>query len=344
MKRARRERGVVLVVVLFFALLLTSSIATFLKRSTIDYMVSRHREDAAQAEAIARGGVQIAIALLLDDKVQKSLPIHTGREAWGMAKDFDIEIGAGAALELRIEDTGSKVNLNALYHVQEGVAAQGLLGEQAVRFLTELLRKTIDEMELTPEKKALYNVAELAENLADYLDSDEERQRGGREDDFYARQDPPYAARNGPILSVAELRLVEGFNPSLVTALADYVTVYPYVGGGGINPNTAPPHVLALLYASDGGSQEELADKDIVQQILDLRQEEAILCPEEVNAEECTPIGEVVQNQIFPPPEYESSAFIVHAKATVGEIERTVETVIDITQPSTPLLLSWRVR
>ena len=99
-----------------------------------------------------------------------------------------------------------------------------------------------------------------------------------------------------------------------------------------------------LLYASDGGSQERLADRDTVQQILDLRQDEAILCPDEVNAEECTPIGEVVLNQIFPPPAYMSSVFIVHSKATVGEIERTVESVIDITQPSAPLLLSWRLR
>jgi hypothetical protein len=36
-----------------------------------------------------------------------------------------------------------------------------------------------------------------------------------------------------------------------VDALRPYVTVYPYAGGGGINPNTAPPYVLALLFFDD---------------------------------------------------------------------------------------------
>lgn len=341
--------------VLFFALLLTSSIATFLKRSTIDYMVSRHREDAAQAEAVARGGVQIALALILDDKVQKELPVHTGRERWATARNVVIEIGDGAVLRLSIQDTGSKVNLNSLYEVQpkpgpgelpvEGFLEDRKLAEPALRFLTELLGKTIDEMDITPAEKALYDVAELAENLADYLDGDEERQRGGREDDFYEEQNPPYTARNGPLLSVAELRRVEGFTLPLVKALSNYVTVYPYAGGGGINPNTAPPHVLALLFSRDEGSEEVLADKDIVHQILDVRQDEGVLCPQGENSPECTPIDDpFFRSEIFPPLNYRSSAFIVHSKATVGEIERTVETVIDITQPSTPWLLSWQLR
>lgn len=213
MRSGRGERGVVLVVVIFFALLLTSSIATFLKRSTVDFMVSRHREDAARAEALARGGVQIAIALVLDDKLQKleGLPIHTGREAWGMAKSSEIELGDGAVLSLHIEDTGSKINLNALYDLQEGVEP-GTLAEPATRFLTALLAKAVDEMGISPEEKARYDAEELAENLADYLDADDERQRGGREGDFYERQDPPYApaARRGlrcaPRVSARRLR------------------------------------------------------------------------------------------------------------------------------------------
>ncbi len=345
MTRSRGNQGVVLVVVIFFALLLTSSIATFLKRSTVDFMISRHREDAAQAEAVAKGGVQIAIALVLDDKLQKleGLPIHTGRERWAIAKDNEIEIGPGAVLNLHIEDTGSKLNLNAFYDRQEG-SEPGSLDEDAVPFFAELLAKAIGEMGATPEEEALYDAQDLAENLADYLDANDVRQHGGREDDFYGRQDPPYAARNAPLLSIDELRLIEGFDAALVTALGDYVTVYPYVGLGGINPNTAPPHVLALLFAGDGGSRKELANEDTVRQIIEVRDDEGVLCPDEINHEECTPIREIVANSIFPPPRYDSNAFLVHSKATVGEIERTLEAVIDITQPATPLLLSWQMR
>ena len=39
----RRQQGVVLVVVLVFALLLSSTIATFLRRATIDHLVAETR-------------------------------------------------------------------------------------------------------------------------------------------------------------------------------------------------------------------------------------------------------------------------------------------------------------
>jgi type II secretory pathway component PulK len=55
-------------VVLFFALLLTSSVATFTHRATIDAMISRNRESSARAEALARGGVRVATALILEDR------------------------------------------------------------------------------------------------------------------------------------------------------------------------------------------------------------------------------------------------------------------------------------
>ena len=345
MRAHRREHGVVLVVVLFFALLLTGSIATFVKRSTMDALIARHRDSAAQAEALARGGVRIAIALVLEDKLRKSstgIPIHSSGDLWARASTTEIETDGGAVLRLRIEDTSSKLNLNALYDHREG-AALGALYEKALPFLQALLAKAVDEIGLPPAEKELYDPEEMAENLADYLDGDDERQRGGLEDDYYQSQDPPYRPRNAPLLSVEELRLVEGFDAEIAEALEDYVTVYPYTGAGGINPNTAPPHVLALLYASDEVTQE-LAREETVREILDVREDDQFLCPEEINAPDCTPIREIVTNEIFPPPDYASNAFLIESSARAGEIQRVVEAVVDVSQPTEPLLLSWRMR
>ena len=49
-------------------------------------------------------------------------------------------------------------------------------------------------------------------------------------------------------------------------------------------------------------------------------------------------------NVIYPPPTYSSRVFIVMAEARVGEIARSVEAVVDRTQPGEPLLLSWRTK
>ena len=65
----RRESGIVLVVVIFFALLLTATVATFARIALIDHMVVRNRDARGRADALARGGIRLAEALLLEDKL-----------------------------------------------------------------------------------------------------------------------------------------------------------------------------------------------------------------------------------------------------------------------------------
>jgi len=51
-----------------------------------------------------------------------------------------------------------------------------------------------------------------------------------------------------------------------------------------------------------------------------------------------------VTNAIFPLPTFTSEIFVVTAEARVGEIRRSVEAVVDRSEPTEPRLLSWRVR
>jgi general secretion pathway protein K len=334
----------VLITVMFFALLLTGTVATFSRRATIDNMISHNREAVARAEALARGGVEIAKALILEDKLQQldEAPMDSGRDVWARLGKSGIEMEDGAVLTVQVEDAGTRLNINALFTPGEETA---LADEtEAVDLLRKLLEKVIDEMELTPAERELYEIDDLADNLIDWADPDDVRRIGGSEESYYLSQDPPYSPSNHAFLSTDEFRLVEGFDMRLAEALARYVTVYPYVRGGGLNPNTAPPHILALLYADDGVDLE-LADEDTVKELLEVRDDGGIVCPDEVNTEDCTPIRSIpkLQNQIYPPPVYDSRVFRIVSRAEVGEIERKVVTVLDITQPAAPLLLSWKV-
>src|SRR5215510_4610727 len=65
----RRRSGIVLVVVLFFALLLASTVATFARIALIDHMIVKNRDARSRADALARGGIRLATALLLEDKL-----------------------------------------------------------------------------------------------------------------------------------------------------------------------------------------------------------------------------------------------------------------------------------
>jgi len=355
MSRPTRSEGVVLLVVLFFALLLSSTVATFLKRATVDSLIARHREQAAQAEALAVGGIRLAEALLFEDRVmetQNEQPaMDSNLDGWAQAQNVDIPNIAGE-LKLSIEDTGNRLNLNALFQVDEtgGFVARS----ESEDFLTAALERVIDNLKMDPGKKALYQPRELAQNLIDWVDVDEDRGQGGPEDNYYQRQEPPYHARNLPFLSVAELRLIEGFDAPLVEVFSDYVSVYPFAPGGcgdpaigcGINVNTAPPHVLYLLYADDGAGEQRLVDEDLVREILRVREEGLALCPEGQSDESCRPMNEVMTNpnSVFPPPTFRSEVFVARAAAQVGDVRRSVEAVLDRSQPPQMRLLSWRIR
>lgn len=352
MRRERARAGVVLLVVLFFALLLTSSIATFVRRSTVDALIARNRDASSEADALVFGGMQVALGLLIEDRLQEQsggTPKMDGAfDLWARANDVALQTTSGTSLRLRIEDSGSRLNLNSLFEVDE----EGLFKarSESFDFLSALLEKVIDDLEVPAGQKG-YDPAELAANLLDYFDADDVRQNGSAEDDLYAREKPPRLPLNRPILSLEELRLVAGFDAQLVDALAQYATVYPTVpkdcgegaAGCGVNLNSAPPHVLALLWFDDG-VEKRLADEDTVRDILKVRAAGGRLCGEGASLPGCTPIREIVPNAIFPPPTFSTQVFEIRAEATVGDVRRTGVAVVDRTSVALPALLSWRVR
>lgn len=329
----------VLMAVLFFVLLSTATIATFLSRATVDGLSAHNRDGAARAEALARGGVRLAVAALLADRLlekEAQLEVDSALDGWAQLAAVPLEMPDGGLLRVRVEDAGAKLNLNALFSAGEP------RDDATEIFLGELLTKVIEEIPVRPEQK-LYDVEALARNLIDWVDADDVGVSGGSEDDYYLAQSPPYRAANRPLLSVDELRLVEGFDAQLVTALAPYVDVQPIVNADGVNPNTAPDWVLALLYHGVAGSQR-LADEDTVRRILDIRDQKGILCADEANNPACTPLREAIEGEVYPPPTFHSDVFRVTAEARYGEVRRTVEAVVDRSDAEKPAVLAWRVR
>lgn len=328
----------VLVAVLFFVLIASATIATFLTRATLDGFSAQNRDGAARAEALARGGVRLAIATLIADRVHEveaQFEVDSRQDAWARLAALPVETPDGGFLRVRVEDAGAKLDLNALF-------AQGEPRDDITEiFLVELLRKVIEEIPVRPEHK-LYDVTELARNLIDWVDADDIRVGGGDEEDYYRAQDPPYRTSGLPLFSVEELLLVEGFDVQLVDALRPYVDVFPLVQADGVNPNTAPDWVLALLYHGVAGSQR-LADDDSVRRILDIRAQDGILCADDASHPTCVPLREYVEGEIYPPPTFHTNVFRVTAEARYGEVRRTVEAVVDRTDAEKPTLLAWRV-
>ncbi len=337
---SKHQRGVVLLIVLFFAMLLTSSIATSTRRAMVDASVARNRDAAARAEALARSGIRIGKTVLVMDQIQEETTqqaIDSQKDAWAQLSKTEIPGGRGSTLKVRIEDSGTLFNLNSIFNFAEG----GVPYAETEPFLLAFLEKVIDEMKIPPGEK-FYDIHELAEALMDWVDADPVRIKGGLEDTYYQTQQPPYRAANGPLMSVDDLFLIQGFDRKLVVALQRYVTVQPFVGGGGVNVNTAPPHVLSLIFSNDG-VDDRLASEDQVKQILETREEGELICGESLSIKGCTPINSIVPNPIFPPPTYTASVFTIVADARVGDVRRSIEAVVN-RNVDPPLMLSWRVR
>lgn len=340
LNRSTRQQGVVLLVVLFFALLLTSSIATFTRRAMIDASVARNRDAAARAEALARSGIRLGKSVLVMDRIQEETTqqtIDSQQDAWSQLSKIEIPGGDAATLKIKIEDSGMLFNLNSIFNYAEG----GVAYPQTGTFLEAFFEKVIDEMKIPPGEN-LYDISELRDALMDWVDADPIRLQGGLEDTHYQLQQPPYRAANGPLMSVDDLALIEGFDRRLVAALQRYITVQPFAGVEGINLNTAPAHVLSLIYFNDG-VDDRLAKEDEVKGILKIRQEDGLICGESLSLEDCKPISSIVPNPIFPPPTYAASVFTIVADARVGDIQRSIEAVVN-RRVDPPLMLSWRVR
>jgi general secretion pathway protein K len=342
-REQRGQRGIVLVMVLFFALLLVSSIAAFQHRAAVDTLGVRTRDRTAQADALARGGVELAVALLLEDRLleaaQDNFRVESRHDLWAQLEELGpLPVGEDASLALSISDAGARLDLNALFD------GEGAL-DPTEAFLTALLSKVVEEMPGRPEEKN-YDVPLLAQNLIDWVDPDDARARGGLEDEPYQAQDPPYRAPNRPLLSVQELRRIEGFDGRLVEALEPYVDVFPLVGAGGLNPNTAPTWVLTLLFHGIDEAEKTLADADQVADIAQAREEEVLCATEEASAPgrclDLKEVSEIDPSQVFPPLTGWSDVFRVRAEARVGPVRRRLEVWLDRKDPLAVRRLAWR--
>ena len=344
------RQGIVLAMVLILALLLSTAMITFLRQSVVDKMVAHNRDSSARAEALARGGIRLAAALILDDALIEADPQNSSASGatlnsrWNRIDEMNIETDHGGTLHVKIVDTGSRLNLNALVDPIE--TSEDLDQTEAEEFLVALIEKVIAEIEL-PEGEKFYDPRDLARSLIDYIDPNTSALGArGSEDDYYQKQTPPYQAANRPLLSVTELRLVEGFDAKLVDALTPYVTVYPLGGRAGLNINTAPPHALTTMYHGTS-TDRRLVSTDSVQQLLKLRDEGRIVCDQtEADSDRCVPLGDLFDGSLYPPVTLPSTAstFEIVSTATFAEITRQLEVVLDRSDPSRPRLLSWRYR
>ena len=222
------EGGFALVITLIITALLIALTAEFVNEVYVDTSAGHNFVNGQQASILADSGITGGIRL-----IQVSLAENGGYtsllDLWAKPLHLDDESGS---LDITIEDESGKLNLNSV------VYPNGLDFEPYHDMAVRLFKT----LKLSPD---------LLDALADWIDTGDEPRPSGAETPYYKGLKPPYTARNGPLATLEELRLVKGFDAATVDRLRPFVTVYPNAAAGQVTPiniNTAPREVIASLH------------------------------------------------------------------------------------------------
>jgi type II secretory pathway component PulK len=149
-----------------------------------------------------------------------------------------------------------------------------------------------------------------------------------------------------PVLSLDELSGIPDLDASLLEGIKPYFSVFPLVptpAGSGVNPNTAPPHILGMIYHGTAGDKR-LLDRDDVFRILTARDEDKIFCKSEYGekCESFTALTGFVGETFFPRLQYVSSIFTIRTEGRYRAARACVITVVDRSSAEAPQTLFYR--
>jgi general secretion pathway protein K len=248
-RRHKNQRGIALLATMLAVSLMTLLVVDFTTSAALGYRSAANQADQLRAYYLARSGIQIGLAILVQDSLNKRLAkqqYESLDQVWAQpVSPISVD---GGTVSMSIVDEARKLDINKLYDLQKREPSEQI---------TEILVRLLTNIGVSPE---------LLPILIDWLDPDSIESDGGAEADYYLRLTPPYEPRNGPIPTIGDLRMLKGMDDVTFLRLSPYLTTVEQNSGACcINANTAAPELLAAL------TPELQNDPDLVKQIVDFR-------------------------------------------------------------------------
>jgi general secretion pathway protein K len=235
-----KQVGVALITALIFTALVTTFAVSIAVQQQIDIRRTGNILSSDRAYVLALG-----VEGWARDILKKDITAATGTLVDHLGEDWNVSLPAiqleGATISGKITDLQGLINVNAL------VDANGAPVPTQVNRFKRLLE--------------LFGFNEdLSDALIDWIDPNTaETIPFGAEDSYYLSLEPSYRTANAPMVSISELRLVQGFDQETYETLLPFITALPILvltttpGGppptppASINVNTAPLEVLQVL-------------------------------------------------------------------------------------------------
>ena len=194
-----RERGSILVGLLWCLALLSVVVVGVLHTARLDLMVVKNYGDRIQARYLALAGVEKAKALIYQDAVNRRRSARNhGGELYDAPADFrDVHFGRG---QFRVFRRGRPD--------EGGGIIFGVSDEESRLNINYATTNDLPHLQdMTPD---------IVAAIIDWRDADNEVTPGGAEKDYYLSLQPPYLPRNGPLLTTRELLMVRGVSSELL--------------------------------------------------------------------------------------------------------------------------------
>jgi general secretion pathway protein K len=209
----RRARGFGLIAVVWVTALLSLLALSFANSVRTHVRIAANAASSAAAEALADGGVQLAMLEInrLHEAAERSAPAGTFQSC---------QMPGGGIVAFALADEAGKLDLNVAraplltaFFIGNGFAPDRARG--------------------------------LADAIIDYRDSDDDRRASGAERDDYTGAGLSAGPKNAAFDTVDELVSVLGFQRSDLERLRPFLTVHS--GQEGIDPSSAAPELIAAL-------------------------------------------------------------------------------------------------
>ena len=274
----KNERGVALILALVSVVLITYLAKEVSEDVGIEFLVTASEVNRLKAYYAAQAGVELSLLRLyiyknavkqygeqlgsnrkmLDMIWQMPFtwpfraPVDLGAIGNEALKEIENESFMEAQFVTTLNSEGSKLDLNDLISPSKSVATNTRI--QLIQILQQRLDQDDDWARDYENDSTRPTAEELVNNIADWIDTDEESRNGGDESSNYRDLGPGFPP-NQPFKTLDELRMVDGMSDALFNLYAPQVTVY---GLKGLQVNFANKEALMSL---DPQMTKEIADE-----------------------------------------------------------------------------------
>ena len=245
-KNIKRNEGyalltVIIILAIMTPLVINLSYKTMVQITGADYLASK-----IKSREVARAGLESAILALKEDNKDYDSYL----EEWGEFREmslFSATFFEEGSFTGSISDEEGKINANRII--------AGINTREQLTRLFEMIGVDTD----------------LLDAITDWVDSDDEPELTGAEDNYYSTLENPYYSKDAPMNNIYEMRLIKGMSDDIFLGKDEKKPLYHYLStygnDGRININTASYEVLLSL-------SEDLS-ANTVEDVLHYRKSEA---------------------------------------------------------------------